>query len=581
MLAGCGAKAPAGPQHIAILRFENLSADGSADWAGRAFSEIIAGELPSAQAISSVRLHSLDRTLGVRPISAPGISTERTAAIVAGANRIGYGDYTVHGGQVDARLTIEDPQTGKVTQVARASAGDVLTAASRLAKQLSPAATSFETSNPEAVRYYMTALESSIPAEMEKNAAAAIAADPNFGQPYRLMADVKTQQRDRDGALAALDQALARGTAIPALERARIQLQAAGLRNDFAGRERALGELAKADPTDVDSWSALGQTAYARHDYAKAVDAYRKALQIRPDDTNTLNLLGYALAWSGDMDGALGSLRKYQAAAPKDANALDSEGDVNLMFGRLREAEDLYLQADKLDRKRLEGGDLFKAAMARLMSGDVAGASLLDKQFTDAREALKDPAVPIYQAEWLWISGNHTAAKTQMQSITAPSIAGRAYVDLAIWSLLDGDRAAGAQWALKASGAATQATAVDTIVARFVAQPSAPAAEWSARADQLFRNVQQTEVKDLTLSYALLLDRHFAEAAEVLRRVYNGPSPDPGIPVLLAWSLMESGHSAEAGPLLRFNPVPAATGIGPYTPFWYPRFLELRKKLQK
>ncbi len=501
--------------------------------------------------------------------------------MVAGANRIGYGDYTVRGGRVDARLTIEDPQTGKVTQVARASAGDVLTAASQLAKQLSPAATPFETSNPEAVRHYMTALESTVPAEMEKNAAAAIAADPNFGQPYRLMADVKTQQRDRDGALAALDQALARGTAVPALERARIELQAAGLRNDFAARERALGELAKADPTDADSWSALGQTAYARHDYAKAVDAYRKVLQLRPNDTNTLNLLGYALAWSGDMDGALGSLRQYQSAAPKDANALDSQGDVNLMFGRLREAEDLYLQADKLDRTRLDGGDLFKAAMARLMSGDVAGASLLDKQLTDAREAAHDPAAPIYQAEWLWISGNHAAARAQMQGITAPPVAGRAYADLAIWSLLDGDRAGGAQWALKASAAATQATAMDTIVARFLAQSPASAAEWSARADQLFRNVQQTEVKNLTLSYALLLDRHFAEAAEVLRRLYSGPSPDPGIPVLLAWSLMESGHSAEAGPLLRFNPVPPATGIGPYTPFWYPRFLELRKKLQK
>ena len=508
--------------------------------------------------------------------------------MVAGANRIGYGDYTVRGGRVDARLTIEDPQTGKVTQVARASAGDVLTAAGQLAKQLSPSATPFETSNPEAVRYYMTALEATNPAEMEKNAAAAIAADPNFGQSYRLMADVKIQQRDRDGALAVLDQALARGTAIPALERARIELQAAGLRNDFAGRERALGEIATADPTDVDSWSALGQAAYARHDYTKAVDAYRKVLQLRPNDLNTLNLLGYALAWSGDMDGGLGTLRQYQSLAPKDANALDSQGDINLMFGRLREAEDLYMQADKLDRKRLEGGDLFKAAMARLMSGDVAGASLLDRQFTDAREAMHDPAVPIHQAEWLWISGNHGAARAQMQRIvslsgaqSAPPIAGRACVDLAIWSLLDGDRAGGAQWALKASGAATQATAMDTVVARFVAQPPASAAEWTARADQLFRNVQQAEVKDLTLSYALLSDRHFAEAAEVLRRVYNGPSPDPGIPVLLAWSLMESGHPAEATPLLRFNPVPPAAGIGPYTPFWYPRFLELRKKLQK
>src|ERR1041384_2913736 len=66
-------------QRIAILRFENLSADGSADWMGRAFSDIVTTELsgaPGIYPIPATRFHNLDRAMGVRTVSAPGISSE-------------------------------------------------------------------------------------------------------------------------------------------------------------------------------------------------------------------------------------------------------------------------------------------------------------------------------------------------------------------------------------------------------------------------------------------------------------------------------------------------------------------------
>src|SRR2546430_300317 len=80
------AKKPAvsGTERIAVLRFENLGSDPSTSWMGRAFSEVIAAEL---QALPSTRLHAYDRLLGVRPVSAPGISTESTEALLAGATR--------------------------------------------------------------------------------------------------------------------------------------------------------------------------------------------------------------------------------------------------------------------------------------------------------------------------------------------------------------------------------------------------------------------------------------------------------------------------------------------------------------
>jgi len=584
LTAACRGKAPAVPERYAILRFENLSPDASVNWMGRAFSEIISTELPPNVVITGARFHALDRTLGPRPISAPGISTERSAAILAGATRLGYGDFTLRGGRIEARLTIENAGGGH-GRVLTASAGDIVAAASELARQISPHTIAFSTRNPRAVEDYIMAQEASTPDLMQQNAAAAIADDPNFATAYVLLADVKSRRGDRDGALAALDQALAHGSALSAADRGRIEVQAAALRNDFAARQRALAEIAKANPGDVDSWRALGEAAYARHDYAQAVEAYGKALQLLPDDVNLLNLLGYSQAYNGDSDAALRTFKRYQYLRPNDPNPLDSTGDINFMSGRFREAEALYLEADKKDRKLLGGGDLFKAAMARLMTGDVRSASGLARLFDEARAALHDPNAPVLPAEWAWITGDRKGATDQLEKLAASTppvqreTLSRACVDLAFFSLLQGDRAAAARWAVKAGNSGTPANAVPSIVAGFLAQSPVSPSEWAARADQLFPRAAQAEARDHTVSYALLLNRQFAAAAETLRRVYNGPSSDPGIPILLAWSLIETGQNEGAGPLLRLNPLPQPGGAGPYMGFYFPRLFELRARL--
>ena len=77
----------------------------------------------------------------------------------------------------------------------------------------------------------------------------------------------------------------------------------------------------------------------------QAVAEYRKALEIEPEDPAALNQLGYAEAYAGDLARRYGRLRRYQALRPAEANPLDSLGDVNLMSGRLSEAESFYTEA--------------------------------------------------------------------------------------------------------------------------------------------------------------------------------------------------------------------------------------------
>jgi tetratricopeptide (TPR) repeat protein len=592
LLAAC-ARQPAGPlvERIAILRFENLGAGVSGDWMGRAFSEVITTELagaPGIYAIPSSRLHGLDRVFGPRPVSVPGISAERTLAFASGATRLGYGEYSVRGGRLSARLTIEDPRTGKMVKLFSAAAGDVFAVASALARQISTRVAPYGTNSVPALKAYMAAEESATTAATAQNLEQAIAADPDFGPPYRLLAELDAHRQDRAAADALLGQALARAGAMPPAERARLELEAANLHGDSAARKSALTTLVALEPDDPVGWNSLAELCMRRHEYQQAVQAYRKLLQVEPEDADALNQLGYAAAYAGSLDTALEALRRYQALRPAEANPLDSQGDVNLLAGRLREAENLYLQAAKKGPNFESGGDLWKAAMARLMSGDVAGADTLFQQFIQALEAAKDPVVEYRQAEWSWISGRRKSACQRIEAFARGAengplreIASRAYSQLAVWSLVMGDRTAAAQLAQKGTLLAGPSSAGAAMVARFLTEPPAPPPEWSVRAQRLFPNAAENSLKDFALVYALLLDKQFQPASLLLKQLYDGanPSADPGLPVLLAWTCLETGRANDAAPLLRFNPIPSASGASMFAAFDFPRIYYLRRLL--
>jgi tetratricopeptide (TPR) repeat protein len=580
-------------QRFAILRFENLSPDPSLDWMGRAFSEIISTELASAPgiyAISFERLHSSDGSFGARPLAAPGISTERSLALAAGANRIGYGDYSVRGGRLEARLTIEDPRANKITRVisTSAAAADPASAATELARQISSRAAPYLTHNAAVVEAYVTALESSDPDARAQRLQQAIAQDPSFAPAYSLLAQLKLQQRDRAGAQAVLSQALAHAAAMPQLERAELVFDQASLGGDAAAAERSLADRARLTPTDPNVWAAMAQTAMNHHNYVQATQALQKAVAIEPEDVRLWNQLGYAAAYAGDGNAATQALLRYRALRPGDANPIDSLGDVNLLLGRLREAENFYLQSIKKDPAFLNGAGFFKAAMARLMTGDIAGADRLQQQFLDARSKAKDPLVEVQAAQWAWTTGHRrkaleriTAFARQAESGPLRQVASEAYGQAAVWQLALGHRDQAAPLVEKAVQLAGPASAALAVIARFLSQPAASATEWAARADQAFPSPAQKPVKQMALVYALLLDKEFPHAASILQPLYSSTSPtaDDTLPFLLAWADLETGKSKEAAALLRLNPIPSTSGVTPFSVFFFPRLFYLRGRL--
>lgn len=587
---------PSGPERFAILRFENLGADQSLDWMGRAFSQIITRDItetPGIYAIPFERLHNGEVALGVRPAKAPGISAERSLALGAGANRIGYGEYWVRNGRLEARLTIDEPQSQKVVRVIDESAAtlNLLEVADALARQISRRAEAYPTRNEGALEAYCQALESEDPAATSRLLEAAIAADLDFSPPYVLLSQLLVRRQNRAGALELLDRALARGAKVPGLERARIGLLAANLRGDSRAAMESLNLWSKLTPSDPEVWRSLGREAVAHHQYTQAMQAFQKALSVEPDDIDTLNRLGYAAGYAGHLDTAMSALQGYQARRPADANPLDSMGDVNLVLGRLRDAENFYLQAAKRDPAFLNGGELFKAAWARLMSGDIPGADGLFKQFADARNAAKDAMTDFRKAQWSWITGRRNEAYEQMaafaqnaQQGSSRQAASAAYGQLAIWSMAVGDRDKAALMARKASDLAVPgiplAGSFATIV-RFLSQPSAPASEWTVRAERAFPPPAEKQEREVALAYALLADRQFAEAARLLEPLFSQASEieNGGVGVMLAWAWLEIGKPKEAAGLLRYNPLPSGAGVREFSVFDFPRLFYLRGRV--
>jgi tetratricopeptide (TPR) repeat protein len=574
-------------QRIAIVRFENLGADRSADWIGRAIPVMMEAELSaSANPIGTSQLHVFDTAMGARPVSAPGVSAERTQALVAGAQRIAYGDYSVRGSRLEVRLWLEDVRTGKIVKTAEVStaSGDVTGAAAALSRQFSTSTVPYSTRSEACIRAYAEGLESNDLQRTTSKMEEAVAADPDFGPAYRSLAELELQQQKRDEAATTLSRALAR-PAIAGAERARIQIDAASLKNDAAAKQQALASLTRFEPANGHAWQLLAETAMARRDYAASVGAFHHALQFEPENVALLNQLGYAAAYGGRFDQGIAALQKYRTLRPNDPNALDSMGDLNLMANRYREAAGLYSEAQKSGSNFCGNCDLFKGAMANAMAGDLATADGLYKQFVVARTLGHDANAPLLQSEWLWLTGRRQQAISELQAYarTAESrndrtAASHAYAGLAVWRLIANQRPDALEASRKALGLADASSVAVAAIANFLSQSPASAAEWESRAARLVPNSAQSAAKDQMLALALLFDRQFEAAKAPLQRLYDtsGAGANEGVPVLLAWCDMETGKPEAAGPLIALTPVPASTGINTFTPVWFPRLFELR-----
>jgi Flp pilus assembly protein TadD len=439
---------------------------------------------------------------------------------------------------------------------------------------MAPPVRHFGTQSEAALREYCDGLESPDPAASAAAFSRAVAADPNFGQAYVTWAEWAAEQGNRTEVERIVALASARGDSISARERAHLAALAAELRGDVTASVQALETAVRFDPADLHLLHRLARVNLNGRRYAESAQNLRTALTVEPQNPALLNELGYAEMFAGDLSAATKALDEYRRLQPADPNALDSLGDVNFFLGQFSAAERYYLESFRRDPAFNGGGASFKAAHARLRTGDISGADALFNQYLETRRKAKDPLAEFRYAAWEFLSGRRQQAVARLDGLArslTPGAAQQVNAQIAVWELELGDRKRARDIAERAQGAGVAA------IARFLAGPPASLSEWKQRALRLLPGAGEERTRQRMLGYALLLQKDFASALPVLQDVYqhSEPEPDDTLPVLLAWAQVETGHFKEAAPFVQPNPVPnPAPEL--FASLAFPRLLSLR-----
>ena len=547
---------------IAVLPFENLSGDAAFDWAGSAIQEIVVSDLTGAAKLDPV---------------ATG-----TAREAAGVKRILSGYYAQEGGALRFHGVLRDAASGKTISSYLHDA-PVLEAGNRMARSVTAEARPYGTTSEVALRAYLEGTQTGALEPFEK----ALSADAGYGEAWVALVRRQAQSAGRDKALEVVERARQHNGKFHKIERARIELLAATLRNDTAAQVRLLEELTRLTPADGSLPGTVAQAYYATRDFAKAAEWYRKAAVAGEGDAQGWNLAIYAHAFAGDYARAKDAFESYRKAAPENPNPFDSMGEVDYYFGRFDAAEKSFLEANRLAPSFLGGWTLRKAAQARLMlGGDPAQAGESFKLFLEARKQANDPLIEYYGARWDYLTGKHAEATKRLEAWlkgeARGDMAALANAQLAAWKLAEGDRVSALALSAAALKVAQSPPArFQAFVVQFSAQPKATVAEWQVRAARALPEPAAAGLRNQMVCYALLLDKDFVGAVEGLQALHAQTQPPNAgeAAVLLAWAYVESGQSARAKPLVERSPIPNLLAPDVFEFLQFPRALALRKAL--
>ena len=486
------------------------------------------------------------------------------AAFSIPASRVLEGYFVERNGRLEIHATLQDAKSSKAIrsfEVDGPSAGGPLPLVNQLAKELSPGARAFETASAAVFRSFGEALHATDPAAAVRGFESATISAPGFSLAYLEWAKTLSAAGDREGALKVLESA--QHVPASAIDRAELDYTAASIRGDASARESALDSLARLTPANPKVFEELAGLKVSQRKFQEAVRDYQAANRLNPDEPATWNELGYALAYAQDLEGARAALREYQELLPKEnVNGLDSLGEVSFFLRDFEGAAKYFLEADQKNRGEFGGGELLKAAQARLMAGDLRSG---DELFEKYAALFQGDRVAYQRAQWEFLTGRRKAAMARIEKSIATLTGDEQSValsQLAIWKMETADSKAAADLANQAMGRAASALTRNLAgVCRVIAM-SSPAPSGSKLAD----------------AYALVFARKFRDATPLLESLYRqtDPSRDGQLRTMLAWAYLETNRSSDADGLLRVYPIPFSSGESIFASLIFPRYLFLR-----
>ncbi|MGA2185972.1 MAG: hypothetical protein ABSH47_23370 [Bryobacteraceae bacterium] len=560
-LTACRQNEARGVQYIAILPFDNLTSDRDYDWLSAAGPALLDYQVFGQKDMSA--------------FTTPAVND----AVAAHATSYLHTRFRVDAGALVVDAAVEDAASNRITMHrsfrVSASAEGALAAVDGLARALAPGARHVSAKAALALVPYGQALWGADPNARAGLLQEAVTLAPGFTPAWlaRIELDVELH------ATGASDDIAAAMRSADALDQARLRFLSATLASDSAAQIAALADLTRLAPAQASAWRTLAERQTGARNFPAAAAAWATVTRLQPWNDGAFNQLGYCRAWAGDADGATSALAEYQRLEPQNPNPLDSLGEVQFFLRRYSDAEASFLHAHQKDPRYLAGVDLLKAAEARLMTGDRNGADRLFQQFLDwRRNSLHDSLAPLWKAQWDFLAGRRREAMSALAAALAQFSGddrSRAESQYAFWLFASGDAAGARAHADEALRAAqTPGSRGVAVLCRFLAFPSASAAEWAARANATLGGVTPRS-RQAALAWALALDHHPTEAIPLLERAFaaSAPGDDGEQRAMLVSALLAVGRRDEAHKLLWPMPIPVNSDEATFSALVFPRWL--------
>lgn len=415
-LFGPGRSAVAGPQvSLAILPFRNASGDPALDWLGPSLAEMLStdvGQSASLRTVSQDRLHQVFSDLRIAANSSVDPTTLRSVAEFSSADTLVSGQYARFGGQIRIDASLQDLKHDRVVpiKIEAVDEKDIPGAVDRLATSIrnnlavsSDAiqqlkASSFQPSSRSAaaLRDYnqgVQLLRDGKNMDAVKALQAATKEDAEFALAYARLAEVDSALGYDADAEQASRRAIDLSQSLPPIQKYLIEATHARIIKDNQQAIQAYENLAKSMPENSDVQSSLAELYTATGNYASARTQLSKLLTADPKNIKGLWQMGVLEIVSGNPQAALEPLNKglslaIQVDVPElKALILQSMGISYRLMNKLDEAVRNYQEAmainQRLGLKRALASNLVEMAVVQNTQGKS------DNALADYKQALQ------------------------------------------------------------------------------------------------------------------------------------------------------------------------------------------------
>jgi predicted Zn-dependent protease len=436
----------------------------------------------------------------------------------------------------------------------------------------------FSTANPAAFAAFGKALRAPDAASGIDLLQQATTADPAFTNASLRLAALLQRSGQIERAIAETERLLQALPKERVLDRAYASLQLASLRNDTNGIEKALASVVAASPSDLEAADRLASVLQQRRRYAEAAKVLREMSALDRQNPALWNQIAYAEAFGGNRQSALQALDQYRGLAPQDPNVDDTTGDVLFFFGAFAEAAASYERAHARNAQWQGGYPLFKAAWARMHAGDLAAADQLLNQYVESIRPANRPLAELRAAQWQFLRGRRTEARSSLHAILAQSSLPRPYRSFVASQLYIWDMAEGKLTQLENEFRARQpryGTEVTPSLGALLqgAQPGKSPADRAAAVQALVgQNAYQPLVAAATYLDA---QRHPPLSAEAMQALVVADQAVPEAQAMVthalsAWGFLQRGEAQEAALLFARRIPPVAADDGLLWPLFFP-----------